>query len=319
MNIEPSGSILLVTTHIPNTWRERLVRAASGATVIITEDEEEIRAMLGVATVLYAPRISDEMLDLAPNLKWCHVPSSGVEKLPLAQLGENGVVLTNSRGVMARAVADHALAMILAHARQIPRSVDLKRERKWERLTCRQLDRTTMLIIGMGAIGTELSRRAMGFGMRILGVTRRPRAVAFVEQVVSQENLAQVLPEADFVVLACPVTNETRGIIGKDELALMRSDAFLVNVGRGQLVDEDALITALENGIIGGAGLDVFTTEPLPPESPFYDLDNVILSPHSAGSRQGSRDEGISFFIQNLKRYLAGRPLINIVDLELQY
>ncbi len=314
----PSSHRILVTARVPSDWEDRLIRSASGADVIMASEPEEALSAAPRATIIYGGRITGEILDAARRLEWCHVSSAGVDRIPLHKLRDRNITLTNSR-VQASAVADHAMALLLAWARRIPEAVRNQSCKNWERATGRELKRSTMLIVGMGSIGSEVARRAVGFGMKVIGVRKQPQMMSYTQKVITPDEMDEALEEADYVVLACPLTAETRHIIGREELARMPSHSFLVNIGRGSLVDEDALIQALVEGSIAGAGLDVFSQEPLPGNSPLWDLENVVMTPHIGGSRQGGRAESVTFFMENLGRFFSGRPLLNVVDLDAGY
>ncbi len=306
---------VLISVPLTPEWERRLRDTLTDGTLVVTTDKDEIEAALPQTHIWFARLMDKDSLALAANLHWCHVGSTGVNRYPLDLLRAAGIVFTNGRGLQAAAVAEHVLAMLLAWVRRIHHSVRAQTQRKWDRAECLRLDGHSMLVVGMGAIGQELARLASVFGLRTTGIARTPRSLPHTEEVAPPSQLQSLLPHADFVVLACPLTRATHHLIGTKELALMREQAFLVNVGRGALIDETALVAALYAGEIGGAGLDVFETEPLPPSSRLWDMPNVIVTPHTGGSRQNSTNESMALFADNLKRYLAGHPLRNVVDL----
>jgi phosphoglycerate dehydrogenase-like enzyme len=234
-------------------------------------------------------------------------------------LRQSDVVLSNSRGMNATAVAEHALMLMLAAARRLPEAVRAQVERRWiadDLSGLPSLRGRTLLIVGLGAIGSELAGMAAGLGMRVMATTRDrsdelPDGAAEVYEPAALKGL---LPRADIVVLAVPLTADTRGMIGAAELALMRPSARLINVARGKLVDEEALVDALERGVIAGAALDVMAHEPLPPSSPLWTMPNVIITPHVAGFRDDYWDAATELFAASLRRYLDGEAVANIVD-----
>jgi phosphoglycerate dehydrogenase-like enzyme len=219
-------------------------------------------------------------------------------------------------------MAEHTIGVLLAFARKLHRARDAQRARRWDqdRLFREapdfvELGRTTLGVIGMGSIGGEIAKRGRALGMRVLAVRRHPaRDPAPADEQVGPDGLARVITESDWIVLATPLTSETRGLIGARELAITKPGAVLVNLGRGALVDEPALLDALAAGRLGGAALDVFEHEPLPAESPLWDLPNVILTPHISGLSAGYWERAIDLFARNLEHWVEGRPLLNRVD-----
>ncbi|GIW05701.1 MAG: hydroxyacid dehydrogenase [Dehalococcoidia bacterium] len=261
------------------------------------------------------------IVDYAPDLKWIQIPWAGLDQIASAGVFERGITVTNARGLNARYVAEWALAAIVALAKHLPRYVRQQPDKRWERHVPLNLQDATVGIVGMGAIGNELAQLAAALGMRVVGTRRSGPATPppRVEWLGGPADLDRLLGEADFVVLAAPSTHETRGLIGEAQLRAMKRSAYLVNLARGALVDEDALVKALRDGVIAGAALDVFQTEPLPPSSPLWDLDNVILTPHVSGLNAGYFHRVLRFFIANLERYVAGKPLVNVCDPEKGY
>ncbi|MDN5765372.1 MAG: D-2-hydroxyacid dehydrogenase [Humibacillus sp.] len=257
-----------------------------------------------------------EHWDAADVLEWVHVAAAGVDKLRFPQLVDSGVIVTNSSGVFDRPIAEFVLAAILAHDKQFLRSRDLQREHRWKH---RELTRTTgskALVVGTGGIGRETARLLRAVGLAVRGVGRVARAEdPDFGDVVASDQLAAAVGWADHVVLAAPLTELTRRMVDEDVLRAMRSTAHLVNVGRGALVDQDAVVAALRDGRIAAATLDVFATEPLPPEHELWQLDNVALSAHMCGDVVGWRDELAAAFEDNLRRFMAAERLSSQVDL----
>jgi len=254
------------------------------------------------------------ILPQMPHLRWLHTPSAGVDRLMFPELLSHPCVLTNSVGVYSIPIAEHVLAIMLAVARQLPLCLQQQREHRWQRVPAVELYEETVAIIGTGHIGQEVARRAQALGMHTLGTRRQPRPTSFIEQVFPLTHLYDMLAQADFVVITCPLTPETAGMIGEPELQAMKKTAWLINVARGGIVQEKALLRALREGWIAGAGLDTFVQEPLPEDSPFWDLPNVILTPHTSWSSPQVRERTIALFLENLERFLAGEPLLNVVD-----
>ncbi len=297
---------------------------APGYRVVVTRDRDEIERLLD-HVVVAAGRMPRDMLVRAPALRWMQQWSAGTDWLlrnPAAV--EASFVLTNASGVHAEPISEHILALLLAFARRVHRAVRAQSEGRWERPGqdggIFELAGKTMVLVGVGAIGARTAQLASAFGMRVLGVRRDPTvACEGVTSMVGPQDLVTVLPEADFVVLTVPLTRETRHLIGEREIGLMKRSAYLVNIGRGATVDEDALVRALQQGRIAGAGLDVFETEPLPAESSLWGMEEVIITAHYSGRTPHYDERAAGIFLDNLARYVAGRPLRNVVDKRLGY
>jgi phosphoglycerate dehydrogenase-like enzyme len=290
-------------------------------------NEEAFVRVLPGAEVAFAWGLARRHVDKAEALRWLHTPLAGVDRVLNPELVRSAIRVTSSRGVNSVAVAEHTLAMILALTRGIADAVCHQRDRVWaqEGLFGRippleELDGRLMGILGLGDIGHQLAVRARAFGMRVWGVTRTARArPESVEKLLLAGKQDQLLRAADIVVLAVPLTRATQGMIGERELRRMKPSAILVNIGRGELVQESALLRALREGWISGACLDVFGTEPLPPTSPLWSAPRVVLSPHVAGTNPGYMARSGDLFIRNIRRYLKGEPLINEVDKQAGY
>jgi phosphoglycerate dehydrogenase-like enzyme len=253
------------------------------------------------------------------HLRWVHALGAGVENLCQDVAGTE-IRVTNNH-IHGEVIADHVFAFILAHARRMREAFDYQAARRWvhEELVGAPLAGRTIGILGLGSIGVQVARRARAFGMRVVGTKRRPAPVPGVERVWPPEGIDAVLREAAVLVLTLPLTPATRGILGAREMALLPEGAFVVNIARGGLIDEPALIAALRSEHLSGAGLDVFAEEPLPPDSPLWTLPRLMITPHVAGDFPGYMDRLIPLFCGNLRRYLAGQPLENVVDTALGY
>ncbi len=263
-----------------------------------------------------------QQLKDAKQLKWIHSTAAGVAQLMYPELRDSGVVVTNPRGIFSVPMAEHTLGMMLALTRNFPDCVRQQDRAQWAQQTLwdlpqhlTELSGRVLLIVGFGSIGREIARRAMAFGMRVWGVTRSGRGEsALAEKIVPAGELRSVLPQADFVVLSAPETAETRRLIGQEEIALMKPGARLINVARGSLLDEEALVRALKEGRLGGAGLDVTATEPLPPESPLWKTPNLFITPHTSAISERLWERETSLLIELLERWFDGRELTNRVD-----
>lgn len=260
------------------------------------------------------------VLETASNLKWIHTGSAGVEAWITPELSERRITLTNSAGVYAIPIAEWVLHALLMIVKRGPQMVAAQQARRWDSSPeFDELGGKTLTIFGAGGIGSEIARRAAAFDMRVWGTNRSGNAVPHVERIVSGDAWRDVLPETDFLVLAAPLTAATRHAIGARELAMLPPQAWLINIARGAIVDEPALIAALQSGALAGAALDTFEQEPLPADSPFWSMSNVIISPHHSGSSPRSMERVLDLFIDNLGRFVRAEALRNVVDVEAGY
>jgi phosphoglycerate dehydrogenase-like enzyme len=257
------------------------------------------------------------------RLRWIATSNAGVDWLLFPELTSSDVIVTNSAGIFDAAMAEYALALVSGICADLPATVRLQGQREWLHRETRRLAGSRVVVLGAGGVGRAITRLLNCAGAQASCVARHRRTDPEVGQIAGPAELPGLLSSSDFVVLALPLTTATRGLIGQAELALMRQDAWLINLGRGQLVDETALITALRGDkggeTIGGAALDVFPHEPLPPGSPLWDLPNVIVSPHMSGDYRGWETAVTELFLDQLRRYRAGQPLANVVDKQLGF
>ncbi|PSB09746.1 D-2-hydroxyacid dehydrogenase [filamentous cyanobacterium CCP2] len=268
------------------------------------------------------PETLHKVLEAAPQLRWMQTPSAGVNHILTPQFLERNITLTNGAGTFAVPIAEFVMAFILNYAKCLPKLHELQAQRQWLRsvdLPFQEVDGATLLIIGAGSIGQTIAQRANAFGMQVWGSRRHPQPMAGFEKVVGTAEWRSLLPEADYVVLATPLTPETKGLFDEAALRLMRPSSYFINIARGAVVDEPALIRALSEGWIAGAGLDTFATEPLPPESLLWGLPNVFITPHCSGMSPKIVDRTIALFLDNLQRYRTGQPLRNVVNVGLGY
>jgi phosphoglycerate dehydrogenase-like enzyme len=266
--------------------------------------------------------VLDHVVTRSSRLRWIHSAAAGVDRVTTPVVRERGLVVTNARGVFSRPIAEYVVMMSLAIARRLPQLLELQRERTWQPLRGRELSQMTIGIVGYGSIGVELSRLLAPFGPRILATRRHPERGAGDAPNVELhglDRLDEVLRASDIVVVAAPLTDETAGLIGAEQLAQMREDAWLVNIARGRLIDETALRRALASGWIGGAVLDVFSEEPLSPDSPLYATPNVVITPHTSWASDRVAERTVDLFVENLRSFRAGEPMRNVVDLEAGY
>jgi glyoxylate/hydroxypyruvate reductase A len=290
-----------------------LIRAPRGAVdVHVASSPDEIAKHIATAEVLYAWKPPAELLVKAERLRWLHAMGAGVDWALVPELPRR-VVVTRSPGIFGPWMAEYVLAWCLWVTQRVEQYRHAQARREWtQHHPPERLAGKTMAIVGLGDIGRLVAKAARGIGMRVIGVTRSGRAVPGVERVYRSRDLRRALAVADFVVLVVPLSDTTRGMIGAAELAAMRPSACLVNIGRGALIDESALVQALERRTIASAVLDVFATEPLPRDHPLWTTDNAVVTPHISGPNLP--EELAHIFNDNLARYLAGRPLRHVVD-----
>lgn len=290
----------------------------------VDEDERQsaLRA-LARADILFGPgNIATPYFDAATRLKWFQVITAGVDRLAAEGILNRGFEITTVSGLAAPAIAEWVMGAIVMLVKGMHTSVRDQAEHKWSFRFTAELAGKTCGIAGMGAIGRETARRAHAFGMRVIATRRTVEAGATdpdCDAILPYLELDRLLQESDYVVLAVPLTAETHHLIGARELALMKPTASLLNVARGPVVDQDALVAALRDGTIASAALDVTDPEPLPADSPLWDMPNVILTPHISGAVEGYGHRAAEIFIANLKRYLEGQPLEHLVKRELGY
>jgi len=274
------------------------------------------------ADIFVGYSLRPEQLKEAKKLKWIHSTAAGVAQLMYSELRDSGIMVTNPSGIFSVPMAEHTMGLLLALARNFPDSVRGQDRARWaqqeiwdqpQHLT--ELNGKVLLIVGYGSIGREVAKRAKAFDMRVWGVTRSGRGEqAYVENIFAVSQLAEALPDADYVMICAPETAETKDLIGAAEIAKMKRGARLINVARGSLLDETALVQALERGALGGAALDVAQTEPLPAESPLWKAPNLFITPHTSGVSDRLWDRQTAILIDLLERWFAGQDLFNQVD-----
>lgn len=314
--------------NIPSAYVERLRRDFPDHTFLHATNEDQALDLIPAADAAFGAEIRAAHLDAAPRLRWIHSSAAGIGGMLFPAMVRSPVVMTNSRGISANTIAEHVLAMTLAVFRKLPLVIGSQIAREWvqdavlEPPALRTVAGSRVLVVGLGSIGAATAWRMAALGARVLGIRRdltKP-APPGVDRVAPPERLLELLPEAEVVVIAAPETSHTREMIGRAELAAMRHGSLLVNVSRGKLVDERALVDALRAGTtLGAAALDVFEHEPLPPSSPLWSMPNVLITPHIAGFRPDHWDAVTSLFADNLRRFAAGEPLLNVVDKDAGY
>ena len=326
---------LLISVHhefdlwnVPSWFPEKLRADFPQIEVMHADSRESAEKHLPDSEILFAFSLRREQFRLARNLRWIHAPTAAVHQLLFPELVGSDVVLTNAREVHGPVVAEHVMALIFALAKKIPQAARLQRKHVWGKSAIwndgprpREVSGATLGLIGLGGIGRAVARMASALGMRVIAARECPEKERpqGVEAVYGPAEIDELLSQSDFVVVAAPLTEATRGLINADRLAAMRPDAYLINVGRGPHVDTAALVDALRNRRIAGAALDVFDQEPLPTESPLWDLENLLITPHTGSFTEKLWQRHYSVFSENLRRYLAHEPLLFVVDKQKGY
>lgn len=306
--------VVRVDQGLTSEQRARIVAECPEAEVVFVEGEAALAEVLPEAEVV-GGTVPRGMFGLARRLRWVHNFAAGAEPLLYPELRGSDVILTTSKGAHAIPISEHCLTFMLMFAHRLPTFAAWQQSGHWERQFIGELAGQTVGILGLGNIGRELARKCkLGFGMRVVGTSRSLRPVEHVDRLYGPDELHELLGASDFVCVILPSTPETRGIIGEAELRAMKETAYLINVGRGQHVDAKALVRALEESWIAGAGLDALDPEPLPADHPLWRMPNVVITPHLAGLTRGTRDRGVERFIANLQQLLRAEPLEGLVD-----
>lgn len=288
--------------------RCELSRAFEQIQIVRTKTENEAVGELSAAEVLYtfAPSLSEAVLDAAPALRWVQLLGSGIDGVLDTTSGRPDILITSGHGAQAEPVSEAVLAFMFALARDLPRLAEQQRQRIWLRRPARLLKSSTLVTVGVGAIAERLAAKCAALGMRVLGVSSAPRIVAGFDRIAPLAELRDVAAQADYLVVLRPLSENSRLLIGREVLASMKPTAFLVNVARGGVVDEAALVEALNEGRIAGAALDVFGEEPLPADSPLWDCPNTLVSPHLGGLNTRYMQELLPLLLENTGLYLSG-------------
>jgi len=317
-------SSILINADFPAPLVARIRQAAPEARVLSRSELAGQPAAWQSAEILLTHQVPKERLAEATQLRWIQTLGAGVDWLLSSEFSAPaGLTITNASGVHPEQIAEHSFLLMLALTRRLPLVLAQQRERRWDAAPFRQtittLAGSTLGILGVGAIGLRIAQLGAAFGMRVLGLRRGAEPAPHVDRMYGPDELPALLREAQYIVNALPLTAATRGLIGPAELALLRRDAVLINIGRGPTIQTDALLQALRDGRIAGAGLDVTDPEPLPPEHALWSLPNVIITPHYSGGRPDYMERVAQLFLDNLARYKRGQPLQNVVDITRGY
>ena len=317
-----SAITLLVTGDPQAAYLKALDRLPADTRIIVSADEAKLAQAAPEADVILNGEFKDPQLlkktfPLATRVRWVHTLSAGVEHVLSPEIIASPVPLTNGRGVFRRPLAEWAVGAMLYFLYDFRRLVRQQEQGVWADFDIDEIGDKVIGIVGYGEIGRAVAERAKPFGSKIVALRRKPgnsAADPLIDRAYAPAQIDEMLAACDFVVASAPLTPETRGLIGPEQIAALKSSAVVINIGRGPVIDEAALIAALESKKIRGAALDVFTVEPLPPGHAFYKLQNVLLSPHSADHTAGWRDRAMQFFLDNFARFAKGEPHENVVD-----
>jgi phosphoglycerate dehydrogenase-like enzyme len=335
-------NVLIVLKHrfhlwtAPDWFLDRLRGEFPDVTFVNRRSYDGISADLREADVVVSWSLNAEQVEAAPRLRWIHSTAAAIHQLLIPEIVNSDIVITNGRGVHGPVVAEHVLALMFALAKRLPSALRFQQQRIWgqelmtkEQPPIRELRDSTIGIVGVGSIGGYVAKMASSIGARVIAVRAAPaKGVDWVasddparsrHEVYGSNDLHQVLAQSDFVVISAPVTDATTKLIDADALKAMRPDAYLINVARGALIDEGALVEALRKRQIGGAALDVFEEEPLPADSPLWEMENVIITPHQGGIAHKLWERQFMLFRENLRRWNRGEPLLGLVDKKAGY
>jgi phosphoglycerate dehydrogenase-like enzyme len=305
--------IVFVTSQPAGEQMERIRAAAPNAECRFFENQAELEAQIEEAEVV-AGSVSAPALARAKRLKWVHSWAAGVNRQLFSEMVGSSVILTCSKSNGAIPLAEHAMMLMLMLNRQAMLWIRAQAEHRWERRFHGELNGLTCGIIGLGYSGQDLALKCKAFHMRVIGVSRSGTVVPNVDEVLPRQRLTDLLQQSDFVVVTAPLTPTTRGMLGEAEFRSMKPTGYYICFSRGGIADDAVLLRALQEGWIAGAGLDAHGEEPLPPDSPFWSLPNTIVTPHNGATTHATRQRGIDIFVDNLRRYVAGEPLRNVVD-----
>ncbi len=305
----------------PTWFSDRLRGDFPGLEVVQLADYSGLDRELVDAEMAMTWSLRPEQVAAAPKLKWIHSPAAAVHLLMIPEIVDSDIIVTSARGVHGPVVAEHAIALVLAMAKRLPSAAKYQQQRRWsqdeiwqEQPRPREIAGATLGLVGLGSIGLEVARLATALGMRVVAVRQSGKPSTSIDRVFPPDELTAMLRVSDYVVLAAPVTPQTRGMFGSGAFAAMKPDAYLINVARGALVDQEALVQVLRGKKIAGAALDVFEKEPLPRESPLWEMENVFITPHSAALSEKLWERHYALFTENLRRFEAGAPLLGVVD-----
>jgi len=309
--------LLALPEKIRNQYYDRLKAGFPELTIDMVDHHSKVGPHIGAADMLltFGAHMSDHVLKDAKNLKWVQALGTGVDGITDQPSLADNVLVTNMHGLHGDSMSDSAMLSMLALARNLPRVVRSQTRHAWDRFPSRLLRGKTVGIFGVGAIAEDLAPKCKMFGMNVVGITSTKRELAGFDRMVGRDQLEEAVRELDYLILLMPYTPETRNIVNAKILAAMKPSSFLINLARGGVVDEDALVAALKEGKIAGAALDVFVKEPLPEDHPFWDMGNVIITPHLGGFHDQYPEQALPTIEENMRKFLAGdtKSMINVV------
>jgi len=308
---------IVVLNPLADRHKEMLQAAVPDINIIISDENDALKYMPCCHILVTWGSTETRPLYLAaPSLEWIHALSAGVEKLIFPEIQVADTILTNSKGIHGISVSEHILAMMLAFSRGITVSIRQQQAKLWKRMPTGELHDRTLGIVGLGSIGREIAKKARALGMTVLASKQEITTELFVDKLYPADNdsLLEMLAQSDFIVIALPLTEHTQNMISLPHFTAMKRSAYFFNIARGAIVNEADLITALEQKLIRGAGLDVFATEPLAESSPLWEMPNVIITPHVAAFSPAYLDRAVNLFADNLTRFVHGREMVNIID-----
>ncbi len=310
---------VLIASEISQEVADMLQDAPPEMEINFLPEGESLSDHLSDVEILYG-RVSESAFPHATSLQWVMQPFVGVEGSMYPAFKESAITLVNSKRLYGPQLAEHAFALLLALTRGINTQLDLMREKEWKWLPCVEVSGMTMGVLGLGGIGRAVAQRAKAFDFNVIAVDPEPMEKPdTVDELGQLDWLPEFLSRSDVLTVCCPITPETHKLLSHAEFDALPDGSYLVNVSRGRVIDEDALIAALERGKLAGAGLDVTYTEPCPPDNPLWTFPNVILTSHTAGASQNIAKRAMELFVENMHRYVNGEPLINVVDKEKGY
>ncbi len=309
---------IVSSAGIKSVIRKELIREFKGVNFYFFGSIDEVGVHLEDAEVLitYGEDLEAEHIRKAKKLKWIMVISAGLDKMPFLEIMKRDIIITNAKGIHAKPIAEYVISAVLQVARNTKRLIKNEEEKKWDRrVPMVEINQQVLGVIGAGTIGTEIARVANAFGMKTIGVRRNTVFTEYFDEVYSFDNVSRCLEQADYVVSVLPSTNDTFELLDKTFFSMMKQNAVFINVGRGQTVNEYDLIEVLKNGVISHAFLDVFANEPLPKEHPFWEMEQVTITPHVSGISSQYQPRAFQIFKENLTRYLKGNgELLNVID-----
>lgn len=308
---------IVVLNRLADRHRELILAAEPNINIIVTDEANALEHMPSChILVTWGWMETRHLYQAAPHLEWIHALSAGVEMLLFPEIQTSDTILTNAKGIHGIPVSEHVLAMMLAFSRGLTVGFRQQDARHWKRIPASELYEHTLAIVGLGSIGREIAKKAKALGMTVLASKQEVTTELFVDKLYppDDDSLLEMLSKADYVVIALPLTENTKNRIKLHHFSAMKPSAYFFNIARGAIVNEPDLITALQQNLIAGAGLDVFACEPLPESSPLWSMPNVIITPHVAALSPAYLDRAIKLFADNLTRFIQGRDMLNVVD-----